>query len=175
MAKKKKAVVYAGKHVQMVSAGGWEYAHRPNATGIVGIVAVTDARELVLIEQYRPPLDAVVIEIPAGLAGDVAGSESESLAIAAKRELLEETGFSAKRMKELTVGCSSAGITDELITMFLATGLTRTGTGEGDGGEQITTHLVPLDKIEAWIKRQRRKGKQIDLKVYAALHFARGV
>ena len=174
MAKQKKKIVYAGKHVQMVSFKGWEYAHRPVATGIVGIIAVTDARELILIEQYRPPVDKIVIEIPAGLAGDVAGSEGEQLLVAAKRELLEETGYAARRMKQVCVGSSSAGITDEVITMFLATGLKKTGDAEGDGDEQITTYLVPLDKAEAWIRREQEKGKQVDLKVFAALHFARG-
>ena len=171
MVKPSDRVVYRGKHVQMVARGGWEFAHRPEVTGIVGIVAVTDARELVLIEQHRPPLDAVVIEIPAGLAGDVAGGET--LAVAARRELLEETGYSARRMRPLARGASSAGITDELITLFLATGLRKTGPGEGDGGERIATHLVPLDDVEAWIKRRQKRGKQVDLKVYAALHFAR--
>lgn len=170
---KKPNVVYSGKHVQMRSAKGWEYAHRPNATGIVGIIAVTDARELILIEQYRPPVDKVVIEIPAGLAGDVKGSESEALAVAAKRELLEETGYSAKRMKQVAEGSSSAGITDEVITLFLASGLKKVGDAEGDGDEDISTFLVPLDDADAWIKKQIRKGKQVDLKVYAALHFAR--
>ena len=167
--------VYDGKFIRMVSRGGWEYATRPKTTGIVGIIAVTDAGELLLIEQHRPPVNATVIEIPAGLAGDIAGSEGEPLAEAAKRELREETGYTARRMKQVAAGASSAGITDEIITLFLATGLRKVEEAKGDGGEQITTRLVPLHKVEGWLKRQQRAGKQVDLKVYAALHFARQI
>ncbi len=164
--------LYKGKHLQMWRRGKWEYAHRPKISGIVCIVAVTDAKELVLISQHRPPLDRDVIEIPAGLAGDIVGSENESLAIAAKRELLEETGFAAKRMKPLTFGTSSAGLTDEVIHLFLATDLKKVADAHGDGSEQIDTHLIPLNKVEAWLKRQQKAGRLVDLKVFAALHFA---
>lgn len=169
----KTKIVHEGKHIRMASRDGWEYATRPKATGIVGIIAVTDAREILLIEQYRLPLNATVIEIPAGLAGDIAGSEGEPLVEAAKRELREETGYTARRMKQVAAGASSAGITDEIITLFLATGLKKIEEAKGDGGEQITSKLVPLDKVEGWLKRQQRAGKQVDLKVFGALYFAR--
>src|SRR5436190_21784999 len=88
-------VLYEGKFRRYVRRGGWEYVARRNVTGIVGIIAVTDDGKLVLVEQFRPPVGKNVIEIPAGLAGDVAGSEHEALAEAARRELLEETGYEA--------------------------------------------------------------------------------
>ena len=172
MATQKPKIVYDGKFIRMASRNGWEYATRKKATGIVGIIGVTDAGELLLIEQHRPPVDATVIEIPAGLAGDVSGSEGESLKIAAKRELLEETGYTARSLKQVAVGVPSAGICDEVITLFLATGLRKTGDGHGDGSEQITTHLVPVEKVESWIKRQLKAGKLVDLKVYSALYWA---
>lgn len=171
--RKNPATVYEGKFIRVDSRDGWEYATRKNLRGIVGIIAVTDAGELVLIEQYRPPLNANVIEIPAGLAGDVKGSEGEALATAARRELLEETGYVARKMTRVAAGTSSAGICDEVITLFVAAGLRRAGDGHGDETEQISTHLVPLDKVQAWLKRQQRRGKQVDLKVYAALYWAR--
>lgn len=174
MAKGKPKVVYDGKFIRMMTTNGWEYASRKNLSGIVGIIGVTDAGELLLIEQSRPPVGKNVIEIPAGLAGDIAGSESESLAIAAKRELLEETGYTAKRLKQVAVGVPSAGICDEVVTLFLATGLKKTADAHRDGSEQITTHLVPVYKVEAWIKRQIKAGKTVDLKVYSALYWARG-
>jgi ADP-ribose pyrophosphatase len=174
MPKTRPQVKYDGKFVRMVSRGGWEYASRKNLSGIVGIVGVTDAGELLLIEQYRPPLGKVVIEIPAGLAGDIEGSENEPLAVAARRELLEETGYRARRLKQIATGASSAGITDELITLFLATGLQKVQENHGDSTEQITTRLVPVEKVEAWLKRQVKAGKAVDLKVYAALYWAKG-
>jgi ADP-ribose pyrophosphatase len=173
MAKQKPlAIVYAGKFIQMKSRNGWEYASRTKATGIVGIVAVTDDGELLLIEQFRPPVNQIVIEIPAGLAGDTASSEGEALLTAAKRELLEETGYTARRWKQLAVGVPSAGICDEVITLFLATGLKKVAEADGDGSEQIISHLVPVAKVEAFIKRQQRQGKTVDLKVYSSLYWA---
>jgi ADP-ribose pyrophosphatase len=172
MTNSKPITVYDGKFVRMVSRNGWEYASRKNLSGIVGIIAVTDENELILIEQFRPPIGKVVIEIPAGLAGDARGSEDEALAKAARRELLEETGYTARGMKKVAFGVPSAGICDEVITIFLATGLKKTADAHGDGSEQITTRLVPVDKVESWIKRQQKAGKQVDLKVYAALYWA---
>jgi ADP-ribose pyrophosphatase len=162
-----------GKHIRLVKQGNWEFAQRKKICGIVGIVAVTDDRKMILIEQFRPPVGKNVIEIPAGLAGDTEGCENEDLSVAARRELLEETGYEAKEMTRVAAGAASAGITDEVITLFRATGLRKVGAGEGDGHEQITTHEVPLDRVEAWLKEQERVGKLIDLKVYSGLYFVR--
>lgn len=164
-------IVYEGKHVRLVRRGKWEYVTRPKVTGIVAIVAITEAGKLVLVEQPRAPLAKNVIELPAGLAGDVAGEETEELARAARRELLEETGYEAAAMEYLCEGAPSAGISDEIITLFRATGLKKTGPGEGDGSEQITLHEIELGRVEAWLEEQRKAGKQVDLKVYAGLYF----
>lgn len=158
-----------GKHLNLVRRGTWEFAHRPGITGIVGIIAVTAERELILVEQYRPPVDARVIELPAGLAGDVAAASNESLADAARRELLEEAGYHAAQMKQVAQGPASAGICDEIITLFLATDLQKQHSGGGDATEEITIHLVPLDAIHPWLKDQQHAGKAVDLKVYSGL------
>ena len=164
--------LYDGKYIRLVRESGWEFVRRKNVSGIVGIVAVTDDRRLVLVEQYRPPVGRPVIELPAGLAGDVAGSESEALADAARRELLEETGYAAAEMTQLCAGTASAGLGDEVVTLFRATGLKKVGAGEGDGHEKITLHEVALDGIEQWLDAQAAGGKLVDLKVYSGLYFA---
>src|SRR5947207_3295875 len=140
-----------GKHVQLVARGHWEFARRKNVSGIVGIVAITDDGKMILVEQDRPPVGKRVIEIPAGLAGDVESSRTEELAEAAKRELLEETGYEAANMQRLADGTTSAGITDEVITLFRATGLKKISAGGGDESETIDVHEVPVEHVESWL------------------------
>lgn len=160
------ATVYVGRHLSMRDRGGWEYAARNTARPAVGIVAVTDAGDVVLVEQHRPPVNQRVIELPAGLSGDVAGNEHEALLEAAKRELLEETGYVADRWTELMSGYSSPGLTDESITLFLAEGLKREGPGGGDHYEDIAIHEVPLTEVLPWL---RRRDAMADLKLLAGL------
>lgn len=164
-------VIVARKYLTLVSRGGWEFVRRNDVSGIVGIVAVTDEGKLLLVEQYRPPLQCSVIEIPAGLAGDVPGQEHEDLADAARRELLEETGYEAAEMLRLTEGATSAGLCDERVTLFLARGLRRTGPGAGDGSEDITVHEIPLPDVSTWLASRTAGGAALDLKVWAALYF----
>src|SRR5688572_13296836 len=160
-----------GKRIRLVRRGNWEYATRKGTTGIVAVVAVTDDGKLVLVEQVRPPVGKSVIELPAGIAGDEAGHEQEELADAARRELLEETGYDAADMTFLAEGVPSAGITDEVITLFRARGLKKTGKGEGDGSEQITLHEVAVHEVPRWLEDQRKAGRLVDLKVYSGLYF----
>ena len=84
---------FQGRFLSLVSQNGWEFATRVGSTGVVAIIACTDDDEVLLVEQFRPPVGRNVVEIPAGLAGDITGSESEAFEEAARRELLEETGY----------------------------------------------------------------------------------
>jgi ADP-ribose pyrophosphatase len=61
------------------------------------------------------------------------------------------------------------------VALFLATGLKRVGPGGGVDGEQITVYEVALGEVEAFLREQVGRGRAVDLKVYAALHFARRV
>ena len=92
-----KTILAEGKFLRLVRDGRWEYADRTRAQGAVVLVAVTDDNRLVLTEQYRIPLGQRVLELPAGLVGDIQGEEDEPLVTAADRELLEETGYQAGR------------------------------------------------------------------------------
>ena len=161
--------VYKGRHMSMHKRGSWEYATRNVARPAVGIVAVTDTGGVLVVEQHRPPVGESVIELPAGLSGDIAGKEDEPLVEAAKRELLEETGYAASRWTELLSGYSSPGLTDESITLFLAEGLVQKGPGGGDESESITVHEVPFGEVLTWL---RRKAAVVDLKLLAGLYAA---
>jgi ADP-ribose pyrophosphatase len=164
-------ILFQGKHLSMHALGKWEYAVRNKTSGIVGILAVTPENKILLVEQYRPPLGKRVIEIPAGLAGDIEGSEDEALAIAATRELLEETGYKAGSMRYLTEGPASAGLSTEVITFFHACGLKKVTLGGGDAEEDITVHEVPLSELENWLLNKCASGCLVDYKIYASLYF----
>jgi ADP-ribose pyrophosphatase len=173
MSDPEKRIIADGKHIRLVARGKWEFAERKKVTGIVGIVAVTDENKLILVEQFRPPVNRRVIEIPAGLAGDIEGNEDEALEVAARRELMEETGYEAREMTKLIDGAVSAGITSEIITLFRATGLSRTGKGGGDASEQIDVHEIPVNRVHDWIKEREKDGAIVDFKVYAGLFFVK--
>lgn len=162
-----------GQYLRLVRVGHWEYVERVNASGVVGIIAITNDDKLVFVEQYRPPLGAVVIEMPAGLVGDTAGAPHEPFAQAAARELEEETGFRAGRLVQIADAAVSAGMSDERIATFLADDLTRVGSGGGDAGERIVVHEVAIAEVDQWLRQRVATGAIVDIKVYAGLHFAR--
>lgn len=162
--------LYRGSHLHLLRREGWEFVRRAHGGAVVGIVAVTDDRKLVLVEQLRIPVGCRTIELPAGLVGDE--GSAEGLVEAARRELLEETGYHAEHVRYLAEGPSSAGLTDETITLVLATGLSRRRAGGGVGQERILVHEVPLAEVPDWCRQQRRRGCMVDLKVFVALYFA---
>lgn len=161
-----------GKFLRLVRDGRWEFVQRTNTTGVVAIVALTDDGSIVLTEQYRAAVQCPVVELPAGLAGDTPGDESEVALTAAERELLEETGFRADKWTLLAYGPPSAGMSDECVALFLAERLTKVSVGGGDEDEQITVHEVPLSEAPQWLERFEENGSLIDPKVFAGLFFA---
>ncbi len=163
-------VHFEGRYLRLVEVDDWEYVTRSNASGVAVLVPLTDLKEVVLVEQFRPPVGQRVIELPAGLIGDQS-ELGESPLVAASRELEEETGFSAGTLKLLMVCPSSAGMTDERLFFVLATDLTRTGPGGGDAGEDIEVHIVPCSKIDGWLERNASSGKLVDPKIYSALYW----
>ncbi|KAB2642648.1 MAG: NUDIX hydrolase [Verrucomicrobia bacterium] len=153
-------------------SGRWDYVRRPQADAAVGILAITPEREIVLVEQFRIPVQQRVIEIPAGLVGDEVAFHGESLAETARRELLEETGYRAEVLTELLRTPTSAGMTSEFLHLFHATGLSREHAGGGTGGEDIIVHLVPLAGLRPWLADRQAEGLAIDCKIHAALWLA---
>ena len=165
-------VLAEGKYLRFLSEGGWEYVIRPHSAGVVVIVAVTPARELILVEQHRVAVHATVIELPAGLVGDTSALRGEGLETAARRELIEETGYEAGRMVELAAGPISVGVSAEVVTFFHAQDLRRVGPGGGDDSEDITVHLIPLAGLRTWLADKQRGGLLVDPKIFAGLYLA---
>lgn len=157
------------------TAAGWEYVTRANAKGCVAVLAITDDKRVILVEQFRPPVGRNVIELPAGLAGDIPLQEDEPLLTAAKRELKEETGYEAKNWTSLSEGVSSAGMTDESVTMFYATGLTKMTEGGGVGNEDIRVHYVYQSDVTRWCRDRQSEGVLVDFKIFAALYLSKSL
>lgn len=113
----------------------------------VAIVPVTDDGEVVLLRQYRQALREHLLEIPAGTL-DVDGEDPTD---AARRELAEETGYTARTLEHLVTFHNSAGWTDERTYVYLATGLADEGTPKGfeREDEEADMALVHLDLDEA--------------------------
>lgn len=160
--------LYEGKWLRLQARGHWEYAERTNEGGLaVIIIAATPDDKIVLVEQFRIPVDAKTIEMPAGIVGDI--HAGESLELAAERELLEETGWQASKIEVLMIGPTSSGMSNERIAFVRATGLTRIHAGGGDASEDITVHEVPIADAPRWLAQKMAEGYEMDPKLWAGL------
>jgi ADP-ribose pyrophosphatase len=151
-----------------IEARDWEAFERVNCDGVIGIVPFTDNHEVILIRQFRPPINGFVIELPAGLV-----DHGESFEDAVLRELTEETGYAAGELHFLTEGPMSSGASGEILTVYIATGLTSVGIGKRDETEDIEVITVPLDKLPEKLEELRKRGNHIDLKVYGLIEMAK--
>ena len=161
--------LYESKWLGLYRIGHWDFARRPHSDACVGILAVTDNNEIVLVEQFRIPVGKRVVEIPAGLVGDEPEHRGESLADTAARELMEETGHRATEIRPILSSPTSAGMTPEFTHLFLATGLSRETQGGGVSGEDITVHEVPLAELRNFLEGKISEGLAVDFKIHAAL------
>ena len=109
--------------------------------GAVAVVALTDEGRICLVRQYRTALGRVTVEIPAGKL-----SAGEDPLECAERELLEETGMVAEKIAFLTTIASSAGFCDELIHIYMATGLSFSKSSP-DADEFINVDLVEVGEL----------------------------
>jgi ADP-ribose diphosphatase len=159
-------VVWEGRFIAAKRRGKWEYVSRTRGVSAAAILAVDDG-EIILVEQYRVPLGAHCLELPAGLIGD--DQEGEEAEAAAIRELEEETGYRAGRMTDLGRFHASPGMSSEGFTLLRAERLTRTGDGGGVEGEDIIVHRVPIGEVPAFVAARRAAGCAIDVKMLLLL------
>lgn len=159
-----------GKWLRLKRRGRWEYAERTNPGGGVMIIAVTPDDHVLFVEQYRPAIECMTIEMPAGLVGDVASAADESAVDAAHRELVEETGYRAGTIDFLMSGPTSAGMSNEILAFVIARDLEKIEQGGGDETEDITVHEVPRREAAAWLVGKIHAGYSIDPKMFAGLY-----
>ncbi len=164
-------VLGEGKFIRLLSENGWEYIQRVNCQGIAVIIAITEQNELLLVEQYRPAVRNNAIELPAGLIDDGDGKEGESGLEAAKRELMEETGYEAQDWRQIFSGPGGAGASSDILTFYMATNARKVADGGGGPDEKIAVHAVPMEQVVSWLEEQHRSGVPTDPKIYAGLYF----
>lgn len=158
--------VWEGKYIKVVRQGTWEYVARTRGVTAAVILALHEGH-VILVEQYRVPLGARCVELPAGLVGDE--TEGEQVEAAAIRELEEETGYRAERMVNLGRFHASPGMSAEGFTLVRAEGLTKVGEGGGVAGEDIQVHRVPLDQVAGFLEAKRAEGARADVKLLLLL------
>lgn len=167
---KGRIVLGEGRFLSLLSVNGWEFTERHAATHVVSIWAVNSDRELVLTDQFRQSIETNVIDLPAGLCGDLPEASDEPFAVAAERELLEETGYAAESLREVMTFPTSPGMANEKVTLFEASGLKRVEEGGGDDSEQIEVIHVPLDDLRATLNEWTASGLTVDPKLMAAAY-----
>ena len=153
-------------------AGGavrrWECSRRVGGCRAVCMIArLVPSNRLILVRQFRPPAEGMVLEFPAGLVDD-----GEDAAAAAKRELREECGYSGRVVSVSPPGYSSAGLTDEAV--YLARlevdetlEVNRNPAPAPDPGEYITVLAVPAAELMGYVMRQADAGIRLDAKLLA--------
>ena len=145
-------MVYNGKIVNLrvdtVELPKQRYSKREivEHPGGVGIIALTEENEVIMVRQFRKPIEDCVLEIPAGKLD--AGEDPKMCAI---RELKEETGYEAENMEFQVDFYSSPGFTDEKIHIYFATGL-KNGKAEPDENEYIDIEKYKIEELVQMIK-----------------------
>ena len=155
--------IYTGKvlslDVDEVEEPGGVHARREvvRHSGSVAVLAIQDDGKIVLVRQYRYPVDDFVWELPAGRL-----DPGESPEQAAQRELQEEIGFKAGRLQEMAFFHTTPGFCDESMHVFRATGLVASKV-QGDEDERIEVQAFTLSELEAMIDRgEIREGKTLE-------------
>ena len=138
--------VYTGKVITLkvdtveIPGQGYQKRELVEVGGAVGIVAITDDNKVVLVKQFRKPIEKPIFEIPAGKL-----EKNESPKDCAERELKEETGYSAKNIKLIHKFFTSAGFSNEIMFVYLATGLTP-GENNLDADEFLDVYEIELEE-----------------------------
>ncbi len=154
--------VFTLKRDRMLEPGGVKTTREIIAhPGSVVVLPVLSDGRIVLIRQYRHAAGQYLWELVAGHK-----EPGENPLVGARRELLEETGYTARRVRELLRFFPSPGLLGERMDLFLAEGLTK-GRAQPEDDERITQRIFTLREAMRWI----RSGKIIDSKTISGILF----
>jgi ADP-ribose pyrophosphatase len=149
--------IFSGKiislHLQDVELPNGKHSKREiiKHPGAVAIIAVTDEKKIVMVEQYRKALERAIVEIPAGKL-----EKGEEPALCARRELEEETGYECRSLELLTSFYTSPGFADEIVHVYVAKGLTKKEDAAGlDEDEFVNLEELTLDEALDYITEQK--------------------
>jgi ADP-ribose pyrophosphatase len=119
--------------------------------GAVAIIAITDENKIVMVEQFRKPLDKIIVEIPAGKL-----EKGEEPAVCARRELEEETGYDCSQLDLLVSFYTSPGFADEIVHVYIAKGLVKKENAAAlDEDEFVNLEELTLDEALQYVKCQK--------------------
>lgn len=145
--------IYTGKVISVkvdtveVENKGYQKREIVEHCGAVGIVAINEKNEVILIKQFRKPIEKVIWEIPAGKLEP--GENPKECAI---RELKEETGYEAQNLRLIHKFYTSAGFSNQKIYIYLATGL-KPGENKLDDDESLEMYSISLDEAHSMIAK----------------------
>lgn len=125
--------------IELANGAKQSYAYLERAEAVV-IVPVTNAGEVILLRQYRYPVDEWCLEVPAGGTHDNGGCSLEEVA---RKELREEVGAKAGTLTYVNFFYSASSLTDEKCHVYLAEDVTFSEEPERESSESIETKLVP--------------------------------
>ncbi|WP_281886719.1 NUDIX domain-containing protein [Paenibacillus sp. YYML68] len=129
--------------------------------GAVAVLALTEDDRMIVVEQYRKPLEKSQVEIP---AGKLDGAEDPLEA--ARRELEEETGYTSASIRHVASFYTSPGFADELLHLYVADKLT-SGESRPDEDEFLEAEAITLEEAQTYIREQRISDAKTILAVYA--------
>ncbi len=131
--------------------------------GAVAVIALTDERKLIMVEQYRKALERSLVEIPAGKL-----EPGEAPETTAARELEEETGYAADSLEKIISFSTSPGFADEVVHVFFARGLKKVQDGAATDEDEFVELLeVTVEEAEEMV----RNGKVFDAKTAYAVQW----
>ncbi len=113
----------------------------------INVMALTESNEVVLVEQYRFGVDESTLEIPGGMV-----DAGESPLEAAKRELLEETGFSSDNWEFMGKTSANPAIFNNYAHLYIAKNCRKTAPQQTDGTEDIAIHILPINDFLNLVK-----------------------